>query len=365
MSNASSASTLFTANKIDQTNDQSSLDNVISRSTGPTSSSAPEADFDDGASSSSSDDDVDLPSLPLIITRLQTMSLDDVKPKSSYSAFLDPAKPVTPQDPRPLWKQQEDNRIKQISRLQISRYSPEAKNAASITGRLVGGCRARPMDMKALAHKHKTPRDANGRAIVITDDHRLVAESIIRTADQGTYDSAVSINEMQVFLKGTEYEAIMEWLTGLKDGNTSRFHELDGDGSSTIEAEELSLAVAEFYSVAGEEAFRIIVEFSKEGLEKRKKAEAVKAEAVKDKRRKTGAEKEARKFRQEQRKFLAAQRLVSGGHEKLNQVRHKILAASYTSFSFGMNFELMFQKFDKDGNGTLDQEELKVRVCEL
>ena len=56
---------------------------------------------------------------------------------------------------------------------------------------------------------------------------------------------------------------------------------------------------------------------------------------------------------------------MSGNHEKLNEVRHKLLAASYTSFSFGMNFELMFQKFDKDGNGTLDQEELKVRVCEL
>ena len=56
---------------------------------------------------------------------------------------------------------------------------------------------------------------------------------------------------------------------------------------------------------------------------------------------------------------------MSGNHEKLNEVRHKLLAASYTSFSFGMNFELMFQKFDKDGNGTLDYEELRMLVRKI
>lgn len=74
---------------------------------------------------------------------------------------------------------------------------------------------------------------------MVTESHRLVASCIIQTADQGTYDSSVSINEMQVFLKGTEFEGIMMWLTGMEDGDTSRFHELDEDGSSTIEAEEL------------------------------------------------------------------------------------------------------------------------------
>ncbi|GMH83694.1 hypothetical protein TrST_g5863 [Triparma strigata] len=217
--------------------------------------------------------------------------------------------------------------------------------------------------MKKKSHEHKTPRDKDGRVIRVTGDHRVVAESVIKTADQGTYDGSISINEMQVFLKGTEYEEFMEWLTGLKDGNTGRFHELDKDGSSTIEAEELSLAVAEYYSMMGKESLEKIVRFAKESLE----LLVVKAEE----RRKSQVQLKAKneqllvekKAREEKRKWLANQSLhTTAGMEKLHNIQHKLKAACYSSFSFGMDLEYMFKKFDKDGNGTLDYEELRALV---
>jgi hypothetical protein len=65
----------------------------------------------------------------------------------------------------------------------------------------------------------------------------------------------------------------------------------------------------------------------------------------------------------QKRKWLANQSLhTTAGMEKLHNIQHKLKAACYSSFSFGMDLEYMFKKFDKDGNGTLDYEE--VRVCE-
>ncbi|GMH74267.1 hypothetical protein TL16_g06416 [Triparma laevis f. inornata] len=165
---------------------------------------------------------------------------------------------------------------------------------------------------------------------------------------------------MQIFLKGTVYEGFMIWLTGLDTGDAKRFKELDGDGSCTIEIDELGVAVAEFY--LGEELSSIL-SFAQKTEEERidKDKERRKSQILIEKK---NVRLEIEKKRREVKtKHLANQSLhTAEGMEKLHSIQHKLKAACYSSFSFGMDLSYMFSKFDKDGNGTLDYEELRMLV---
>lgn len=148
LSASSSASTLVTRNV------SPSLSTVIAKSTGPPGSAPltsanPALESDDSSSSDESDDD--LPRLPPISSRLTVRTLDSLQnPPPSTSAFVDPSQPSPPSDPRPLWKRQEDQRVRSMGRLQASMTDAETMNERSIKGLLVVGRRARPMDAKAM-----------------------------------------------------------------------------------------------------------------------------------------------------------------------------------------------------------------------
>jgi len=191
----------------------------------------------------------------------------------------------------------------------------------------------------------------------------MVAENIIKTADQGTVDNSVSLNELQIFLKGTYYTGFMEWLTGLTDGDSSRFHSLDDDGSHSIEIEELSVAIADYYSgVLEGKGWEDVVKFAEESKARMERKRMVKRQTIAKEKLITIKKAEAKKVRAAKRKLLAAERLVGSDHDKLEKIRHRLLAASYTSTTWGMNFDLMFERFDRDQNGELDLEELHALV---
>ena len=278
--------------------------------------------------------------------------------------FIDPSKPSPPQDTRPLWKIQEERRKVQVRRKLLLKATVQDLNHASLNGLLIGHRLAKPPDMRKQMHQRRQTVDARGNAIIASDDHKFVADVILTTADQGTQDRSVSINELQVFLKGTPYKPFMEWLTGISDGNSSRFHELDNDGSSSIEAKELEKAVAEFYTLHDPESFPKILEHSTSV----KKDMAEKAERMVNKReaerRKSVKIIEMKQDRENKRKMIAARRLTSDA-SKLNQIQFKILAASYTSFNFNTDFEMIFKRFDADHSGTLDFKELKNLVRKI
>jgi Ca2+-binding EF-hand superfamily protein len=152
----------------------------------------------------------------------------------------------------------------------------------------------------------------------------------------------------------------MEWLTGLNDDGYSRFHEIDEDNSQSIELGELAMALGGYLDVMGEGKFVELLEVARRNQErfaeeKEKKRLAAKKAKLQKARRETEF-----KEREEKRRLLNARELTSkGGHEKLNKVRHRLLAASYTSFGFGSDLAAMFAQFDKDGSGALDIDELK------
>ena len=239
----------------------------------------------------------------------------------------------------------------------------EDYNIASIKGRLLGERRARAPDMKKMMHMHNTPRDKEGKKVEVLESHKMVADNIIKTADQGTVDNSVSLNELQVFLEGTFYAGFMKWLTGKEDGDASRFHSLDDDGNHSIEVEELSVAVADYYSgylkgVGWEE----VVEFAEKSREEMEQQKKMRRRTIAKQKRITIRKAEEKKAREDHRKKKAAEKLVSTDHEKLDKIRHRLLAASYSSTTWGMNFNLMFERFDRDQNGELDLEELHTLV---
>lgn len=323
-------------------------------------------------------------------------------PKSFLSppAFIDPSLP--PSDPSspaslPLWKQQELSRSTAVSKILQSQATLEARSNAALTGTLIGKALVAPPKQaprwRRAGDSSTTFSPRNNRELLspggggeeagtlsppsrpaLSEEDELccsyVAGNIIRTADRGTVDGSVSINELRVFLSGTFYQPFMLWLTHADPatGYCARFHAVDKDGSQSIEVAELALCVRDFYcgsssssSEGGLSALQVAHKYAEESNKKLKEERESRRKAKAVERRKSMHMQEMEKQRLRQERSDAARRLFSDP-VRLSDVRHKLLASSYTSFGSRGDLDLMFDRFDKDGSGNLDVIEFKTLV---
>tara|TARA_B110000305_G_scaffold233300_1_gene289548 strand:- start:571 stop:1254 length:684 start_codon:yes stop_codon:yes gene_type:complete len=211
---------------------------------------------------------------PITKNRSHSVSFNE---RFDHTNLFDTSYPSSPPKTEiPLWKQQEQARRKLVHKQTILSTSREQNERCAITGQLVGFKLAKPMKPQKKSHQSIVRKSITNLSAEKMEEyarmHEEIVTSVINTADQGTNDGSVSINELQIFLKNTIHHRFMEWLTGLSDGNTSRFHELDEDGSHSIEKEELKVAVIEFYTEVAQASFEMDYELSIENNARRLQA---------------------------------------------------------------------------------------------
>jgi Ca2+-binding EF-hand superfamily protein len=296
-----------------------------------------------------------LPVIPTLALPAGGLELPGTK---ATSAFVDPFIPQAPADPRPLYLIQEEARMKTLRKKIFKSVSLEERQKASLNGTLVGMRIASPIKRVKVSRAVATngsitssfsPEDA-ARILYIADD-------IISCADQGTADRSISINEMQIFLKSTPYEEFMNWLTGIdKVTKKSRFHEIDIDDSQSIELLELRDALSEY--LMENAALEVLHEVAMRNQQRLESAREARKTASLNATKKAGVKAKKRAQELAQKKIHDAAELIKHNTAKLNTLRHRFLAASYTSFGFDTDLASMFQSFDVNGDGTLDCAEL-------
>jgi len=270
--------------------------------------------------------------------------------------------PSSSDDDVPLWRLQEIRRKKCLHRQLCESASPKNKNASAVSGRLVGFKIAKPPKERQQVPKVFKRRSSLSMKELEDLDTKFeeISDSVIATADGGTVDGSVSVNELQIFLNQTPHHAFMEWLTGISDGKRSRFHEIDADGSHSIEKDELMAAVTEYYTEFAGDQLEVDYVISKANNEKRKENKRGEIQKKRMEHRRNTIILETRIEMAEETKLQIAIDMIKGDGKLLHKIKSKLRASSYTSG--GMDFRGMFRMFDRDGNGTLDLGELKALV---